>query len=170
MNQKQHSLPLHEWIALLAISSLLFIIFLLGRQGESEASSAGEPHYIASQHCEVTVKGAIEIPGVYVLKKGASLQDLLDVSILSCNADTARLKLNSKLRQGQSVTVPKQELVTIYIEGAVKHPCTKTLPKETRVQDLITMLDMEADADLRIFKRKRRLKDGETIHIPQKKK
>ncbi len=167
-------LPPYEWLAIISI--ILFIgtlslgVLVFPNSGNSNSNPPLPPHYISDQTIEVVIEGAVTHPGVYKLTRGAKLQELLEKAKPLELADIKKLKVNKVLRTGQVIKVPQIKTITISIKGAVKSAGTITLAKGTRVSDLIEKLEFIDGADISKLKKKRLLKDGEEIHVPQRMK
>lgn len=165
MKRSPH-LPVREWLAVIAILSLM-ITLTLGitlSQNDHPLPLVSPPHYLIDPEIEVIVEGAVEREGVYRLPLGARLKDLLkQISVLQ-EADTGKLKLERKLKNGQVVKIPLKKMITVYLTGAVQKDSLR-LPKGARLQDLIGLAPFTSDADLSKLRRKRLLKEGETVHI-----
>ncbi len=56
----------------------------------------------------VYVSGAVAQPGLYTLPAGSRLVDALERAVLLPGADTSRLPLAERLRDGQSIVVPER--------------------------------------------------------------
>lgn len=167
--QEQPSLPAHEWLAIVFIISLMAVLCLvaISYRESSLPEVTSEPHYVIDQEIEVFIEGAVENPGTYKVKRGALLQEVLILAKPTTNADLRRIKLQSKVRQGQSVKILTLPMITIHIEGAVNNPGSMTLPKGTRLCDLIEKISFQENADLKKLQKKRKLKDSEVIKVLQ---
>lgn len=55
----------------------------------------------------VTIKGEVEKPGVYTLDHGATIQDLMEKALPLPSVDLQKVKMGSKLRDGQVVDMKK---------------------------------------------------------------
>lgn len=123
------------------------------------------PHHTLAQEVEVTVEGAVEKPGSYQVQRGATLREVLSQAVPTRHADLKRLKLDKTVRQGQVIKVPEYQMIAVHLKGAVVSPQTLSLPKGSRLSDLIPLLEFEPDANVKQLQKKRRLKDGETITV-----
>lgn len=160
-------LPVHEWMAVLTI--LLFLgtltLCIVFSPKQTAPSSTTPPHFMVDQNIEVIIEGAVEHPGVHTLARGAKISDLLKKAIPLPEADLKTIKTERELRSGQTVKVPQIKSINIQLTGAVHPPYTVTVPKGTRVQDLLEKVQFKEDADLSKLRRKRLLKQGEVIHV-----
>lgn len=164
-------MPLHEWLAVLVIilAMILLTVVALFNQNDSLPEHTGQPHFIAPQEIEITVEGAVENPGIHQLKKGARVKDALLAAKTLPEADISKLKLESKLRDGRVIKVPYKAMITIYLQGAVEVEGVLKVKKGTRLNELVNIAVFSPLADLSALNKKRRLKDGETIHVPERK-
>ena len=164
----KRSLPWHQWWIVVAL--VLFVVTVVAvshcSRGDFFVQEVGTPGYRASQYIEVKVQGAVEAPGTYVLPKGADLTRLLELSRPRIEADLKSLLRHSQLRQGQVIKVRKRPFITVYLEGAVEQPGAIRVPKGITMQDLLVQCPLKENADSSLFKKKRVLKNKETIFIP----
>jgi DNA uptake protein ComE-like DNA-binding protein len=161
------SLLIHEWLAIAIIIGLLAMLTIISKPASiSPLSSPENFHYLAPTHIEMAIDGAVERPGKYHLKKGSLLQDLLDQAKILPTAELKHLNLKAKLRKGQVVHVPSQEMITVYLEGAVIKPGPYQFLKGTRLMDLKDRDLFTSGADLKLLNKKRRLKHNEVLSIP----
>lgn len=166
-DQEKPHLPIHEWVAVVTILGFMAILTGLTAFDSSPSSPVitGVPHYLTDPNIEVYIQGAVERSGVYTVPRGALVSDLLELAKPEGDADLTKLKLQSKLRKGQLVKVPKLAMLTVYLEGAVETPGALKIPKGTRLEELPNLAKLTAEANLKPLQKKRRLKDGEVIHI-----
>ena len=72
-----------------------------------------------NNYINVEIKGEIEKPGIYELKKGSNLKDLLDIAIILDSSDLSSYSLNTALYNNQIIVIPKiSEEVLISINSA----------------------------------------------------
>ena len=72
-----------------------------------------------NNYISVEIKGEIEKPGIYELKKGSNLKDLLDIAIILDSSDLSPYSLNTALYNNQIIVIPKiSEEVLISINSA----------------------------------------------------
>lgn len=113
--------------------------------------------------------GAIKEAKTVELAHGSSLSDLLAQVELTEEADVAKLVLEERLKNGQFFVVPRKHQMSLYITGAVRQVGLVFVPEGIRFNQLKRYLDLSDRADLAVFRRRRRLlKEGETIHIPSR--
>ena len=167
---EKQKLPLHEWLAVLTIIlALLLLIVVTTFQGSGTLpETTGEPHYLVAQEVEVTVEGAVENPGTYILKKGAQVKDVLELAKPVPQADLRKINPEVKLRDGRILKVPLMPMIRVTLEGAVSQSGTIQVRKGTRLQELAEMPLFRDDADLSSLDKKRKLKDGEIVRVPVK--
>lgn len=163
-------LPVHEWIAIWAIISLLFTITLITAvfNNSSTEVPTDPPHLLIAENIEIVIEGAVENPGCYQVKRGSRVEDILALGKPLPDADIRRLKLKAKVRDGQFIRIPRYQMITVFLEGEVKNPGALQVRKGTKLNDLLTMLEWPEEADLRTLKKKRNLKDQEVIKVSSK--
>lgn len=127
------------------------------------------PHYVHEQKINVRIEGAVEAPGIYNVERGANIQEVLAQAKPASNADTKKMALTKKVRDGQTINVPAKEYITIYLEGAVEHPGAIVVPKGMLMEELIGFAPFTEGADLGKIKQKKRLKEGQIIKIQTEK-
>lgn len=159
-------LHVHEWMAVMAITGFLLSFVVLAYLNREHHSIPPATQFPIPE-IEVFVEGAVEKPGRLFIKKGSLVKDLLAQIKLTPDADISSLNPDSKLRNGKRIKIPSTQ-INIHISGAVAHPGWHNLPVNTRLADLPKHIELQEDADLKFFKKRRKLKDGETLIIPQK--
>jgi hypothetical protein len=109
MQEQQTRLPLHEWMAVIAILFLIFVLLavVILKGNDGEINQLDHPHHIISQEFEVFVEGAVEKPGPYTVKRGSTLQDAINLAVPNSEAKLDKFKMEKKLRKGQVIKVPK---------------------------------------------------------------
>lgn len=168
----------HEWLSIAFLISVLSLLTIASHSCESESLSSSSlskmtPHHLLSEDIEVHVEGAVELPGKYLIKRGSTVKELIDIAKPKPEADLHRIKFDGILKKGQRVIVSSKEVVKIILKFQGVEPSldTKemTLPKGTKLEELLLLYTFSEEVDLQKLKKKRRLKDGEVIIIPLKK-
>ena len=126
-------------------------------------------HELNNDLIQIVVKGAVHKTGNYEVKRGATIQDVLNLAQPLEQADLNKLKLAAKLRNHQTITVQERRKITVHITGAVTEPTSLTVEQGMMVKELAPLLSFLPEADSEKLNRKRKLKDGETISVPAKK-
>lgn len=160
-----------EWMVVLGLVILMGTITFVSHAHwlTDQPVKYDTPHYLDDGKISVRVEGAVKSPGIYIVRKGSTVKDLIDIAKTADNADLNRMVLEKKVREGQTIKVLPKEYITIYLKGAVKLPGATIVPKGTTVEELIERLEWPVEADLGRIKKKKRLKEGETVNIPAKK-
>lgn len=161
------SLPLKDWWAIGVLICLLSVLTVItsGKDHSTLPKHLHAPHFLINEEIEVWIEGAVEHPGSYKLKKGARLEELLSLALLKSDADLAKVKRKSKMKNGQTITIPRKEMITVFIEGEIENSGAISLPKGSIVSDLIPMMRFRSNAKREQLHRKRKLKNGETIIV-----
>lgn len=163
-------LPFHEWLIIcLLIATLLMLSFIIFFWRKDVSPPIAATYELNSEIISVTISGAVKKPGPYDLKKGTLLKELLERAQPLPEANLERLKMNSKLRDGQVVKIAGQKWITIHLEGAVEQQGPMQVKLGTQLQDLPELVTFAPEADLSKLQKKRRLKDEEVIIVPVKK-
>jgi hypothetical protein len=101
------SLPVHERLA--AIVVCLFFGLIVTFNGFSRRPPSlqelGAPHWVASQMVEVSIRGAVDAPGTYLLPQGAKVSDLLQIAKPIPQANLKRLDIDAPIRNGQQIVL-----------------------------------------------------------------
>ena len=87
----------------------------------------------------VSIRGAVDRPGKYLLPKGATLRELLLYSQLKDGADTKNINMNRKLADGESIVIPtKRAWLKKQVEsiGIGKAPSPSYLIKPFEIYEL----------------------------------
>lgn len=159
-------LPVHEWMAIAVLIG--FIVLLAGITLFSKETvmpdRVGTPHHIVDPEIDVFIEGEVEHVGRHRVKRGSTVHNLIALAVPSADADLSRIKLEKKLRKSQVVKVPSK-FITVYLEGAVVEPGPVKLARGMRLQDLINVVQFQEGADIGKLRKKRLLKDKETIKV-----
>lgn len=165
------SLETHEWMAVMAIIvvMLTLTVFAAFKNRGYNALPFSHTSAYTQNRVEATLKGAVVHPGTYSLPKTMTLKELLEIAELTEDADVRRFNLQRTVQQGRAIHVPSRPMITVHINGAVA-PVSLKVPQGTRVEELIDLVVLDDDADARVLKKKRKIKDGEAIHISKRKR
>jgi hypothetical protein len=105
-------------------------------------------------------------PGIYSIAMGTPVQVILNKAFPKKNADLQSLSLKKIISQPCSIYVECLKELSICIEGEVLNPGLFRVPFGSRISDLKHLVSVSQNADLKYFKKRRLLQDGETINIP----
>lgn len=162
-------LPLHEWIIVgLILTIMMFITLITAYKSSSVPKVIEHVQQQALDEIEVKVEGAVEKPDFYIVPKGSVMEAVLEKARPTEEADLSPLKLKSELRDGQKIKVLKKEMITIVIEGAVKYPGPLVIEKGKKLEDLLGIVELTPEANDKVLKRKRKLQDQEVVKVPTK--
>ncbi|MBS0654655.1 MAG: hypothetical protein JSR46_02660 [Verrucomicrobia bacterium] len=149
-----------EWMAV-----FVMLLSLITLAAASFASRSGQA-VLPIEKITITVIGAVVQEQKRTLPLGALVVDALQTLELSEDADVEKLPLDMKLQPDQTLVIPTKGKISVFVTGAVKTSGLVLLPESCRLPDLLAHLDLQADADLKQFKRCRRLlREGETVDI-----
>jgi hypothetical protein len=116
----------------------------------------------------VHVAGAVQVDASILLPPAATVIDALVRVNFSEWTDIESLHLDEKLEAGQLLIVPKLNCLSVMVKGAVSKEGIVLLPEGMRFWELEQHLDLAPTADRKFFRRKKRLlKEGETIVVPE---
>jgi DNA uptake protein ComE-like DNA-binding protein len=166
-NSEKPSLFFYEWLAIVILVGLILMLTFISRSVSDVPMPASRTlPSIALNEIDITIDGAVENPGKYTVKKGATLQEILDQAKLVPTANLKHINVNRKFRKGQNVHIPSLEMITVYLQGAVNKPGAYDFPKGTRWVDLKDKLLFTENAELSFLDKKKKLKANEVITIP----
>ncbi len=170
MNENEN-LDNHEWIVVFSLIILLGMITFITHKHwfSSYPRPYSDPLYVYSQQIQVHIEGAVQSPGLYLIEKNSTLKDLLIRAQPTAEADLKKLSMSKKIKDGQMIKVPSKEYITVYLEGAVKFPGAKIIPKGSVMEELLASIELIENADLSKIKLKKRLKEGDVLKIPSAK-
>lgn len=165
----QNSIKSSEWIFVISFIAILTSLVCIARLHEHRKKSqlkvmAG----LARPPLEVTVSGAVQKPGVYLVLSGARLREAVKKSRPKRFADLSAMDLDQPVKVSMSIHIPELKVVRVRVEGAVKNSVDLALPIGTRLCDLRLKIELSEDADLKFLKRRRFLRDQEIISIPRR--
>lgn len=168
---KQKLLPA-EWLVVAFVIIVMTILSAVALFSDRRASnlSLENPHHLTAQDIEVFIDGAVELAGAFTFKKGATLQELLSLAKPLPQADLKKLKIKSKLRNGQRIQVPVKKMITVILDGAVEQPGPYKIPKGSRWEDLHQLISLHPKADLSSLKKRKLLKDQDIVYVKFKDK
>lgn len=163
------TLKVHEWL------TIIVLIATMGSLSVMAAFSRGEigdkdrlaPVFAVSRgKIEVLIKGAVAYPGVYCLPSDILMKDVLMLAELLPDADLRRYNLDRPIKRGRTINVPARLMITVHLKGAVKTPRAISVPKGSRLEELIGMADFAENANLNVLRKKRKIKANEVIDVP----
>lgn len=162
----ESQLRVHEWAAVVALACLTALLAVVSLRTSDPINTASErrPVYVS-----VEIEGRVRFPGTYALPLGARVQDLLELAQPLVDANLKGIRRGTKLREGHYLQIGTLPTIMVHVEGAVRQEGQVQVPVGTRLIDLLGVVAFSKDADLKAVKKKRRLKDGETVFVPSRK-
>ena len=161
----------HEWIAISIILGFLLLLTLITATGQShdfQSLKTGPTSYLKPQEIEIHIAGAVAKPGTYRVKSGTKLQEAIILADPLLEADLRKIKPTSRLRNGQKIVLPRMEMISISVSGAVQGEVTLSVPKGLRLNELSKYIKFTEDADVEKINSKRFLRNQEKINVPSK--
>jgi hypothetical protein len=159
----------YEWITVILIVALMgWLTAITHFKSNALPEVLDQPHYIFNPEIEVWIEGAVKNPGKFKMKRGEKVEDLLERAQPTKEADLSQIRQKTKLKKGQKLNIPALAMITVHIQGAVKQSVSLTIPKGTVLEDLISKIKFEKDANIEKLKKKRVLKEGEVIKVSKK--
>lgn len=107
MTTTEPALPFYERI--FAIGVVGFFTLLIGLNlwlSETEpVIDSDHPHFLKKHLIEINVEGNVRNPGVYQVKKGTSVREVLEMAQPTENAKLERIKQDSKVTRRRKIIV-----------------------------------------------------------------
>jgi len=120
------------------------------------------------QPVEITISGEVTHPGTFPALPGSRIGDLIKKSRPKRFADLSGIDHDSQVEKTLELKIPKMFEISIRVVGAVEAPQELKVLPGSRICDLKSKIHCAPNADLRFFKQRRLLKNGEMIFIPRK--
>jgi len=163
----KRSLQASEWILSFSLLLLLASLFLIARFHEHrKRSQLARSASLFAQQVEVEISGEVARPGVFRATAGSRLGDLVKKSRPKRFADLRHLNLDEPVSSNLQIRLESLAEIVVRIEGAAE-PIELRLPAGSRICDLKSKIRCAPEADPKFFKKRRLLKDGETVAIPK---
>jgi len=158
---------MHEAALFFSERALLFLmLFVLSTIGVITFSERSKQTKEKSAGFCVRVVGEVEEEALVQLHPGATVADALFSATFTECADPQKIAYDVRLVKDQVVVVPKKGALSIFVTGAVEKEELLTFEEEATFLDLRKKIQLQKSADIKAFFRKRRkLKQGETITI-----
>lgn len=116
----------------------------------------------------VTIEGAVKKPGSYSIREGTPLSAVLRKAGVRPDANLRALDPNAVVQGPLRFRVEPLQEIRVWVEGAVLEPLELMLPVGSRICNLRSKISCTEEADLRFFRRRKMLKDGDKIWVPKK--
>lgn len=161
-------LKVHEWLAIIAIVGVIAGLTCLTSFQDNAASRIAKATWpeTSAKGFDVLIHGAVRYPGIYHVESSIKLQDLLALAEVHPEADLRRFRLDQLVKRGRTIRVPLRQMIKVHLKGAVDAEQTLTVPKGTKMEELMGLISYDKNADQQALKKKRRLKDNEVILVP----
>lgn len=171
----QNTLRSSEWLLVGSFLLILASLVLISQISARRAAAIVQLHELKPEEpVDVAFEGAVARPGTYRIHPGTTLRQALKKARPKPQANLRDLDLDSRIEGPLRLTLLELEEITISLEGAVASPGPFRCPVKTRVCDLKTKIEFAPDADpaflTSFLKKRRQLRDGETLFIPLRKK
>lgn len=161
------SLRVHEWLAILIAIGIIGSIALITSLNQDNTKTQTELlGKIDKEGFDVLVRGCVEHPGVYHFNTQVKMGDILAMAGVTPESDLRRYRQDAIITKGRTISVPTRAMITIYVKGAVKLETSFRIPKGTQLQDLLSIVALEEDADIEFLQSRRPLRPDEVIEIP----
>lgn len=68
--------------------------------------------YSVTSLITVAIEGEVVTPGVYQVKRGTKIKDVIEMAVLKENGDISSIKVNTKVRSKQKIKIPAKKTST----------------------------------------------------------
>lgn len=108
----QSQLPVHEQMVVVAILGLLITtIFLTSVFNDNFLpEDTRHPVHLKDNRLKITIEGAVENPGVYLVPKGRILREIVEEARPKATADLARYKLDVEVTRGRTLKIQEKKV------------------------------------------------------------
>lgn len=158
-----------QWLLVCSLLGLLFSLFIISKVNIHRATSLLPiEDGISYEKVGVTITGEVAKPGTYFILSGAPLSEAVRKARPKPWADLQKIPLDKIVEEPCSLNVEALEEIHVRVGGAVAEPVELTLPRGSRISDLKTKIILTPEADKTFFRRRKLLKNGERIEVPNK--
>lgn len=162
-------LPLRDCLAAATIAGILVVL----TASSFFKAYPSLPHYqpdpnnlpTPTKQVQVLVTGCVEFPGSHWVEPGTALAEVFERAQPTAEADLRRYKKDTVIKRPRKIHIRPINTIKVFVDGAVDLPTTLELRKGTRLEEIIEKLHFTENADIDKLKRKRCLKDGESIWV-----
>ena len=160
------SLKTSEWLFFFSFLFLFASFYMISKvsSGSDGLSVEKELPLIV-----VEVAGCVYKPGVFKIPQGSLVQEVIRKARPKPLADLSAIEMVKILDQECVIDVPVFKEIIVSVTGCVTKREELTLPAGARVCDLKKHLVLTQDADSRVFKSKKLLRNRQVIVVPKKK-
>ena len=162
------SLPSSEWLLVASLLAVMGSLLLIARVNAHRAASSVNLVEWKQEEILVTISGAVSKPGEHKVLPGTTVAEVLRKARPKSWAKLGTLPLDEVIESPLQLHVEELSEIKIFVKGAIAEPVEITVPAKSRICDLKSKLSFTSETDLRFFRRKRRLKEGEIIEVPKK--
>jgi hypothetical protein len=167
LSMTKNSLKYSEWMVVGSFLLILCSLFLIAKLSSVSVDKALSDPMPAALY-EVEVEGAVSKPGKYKIEAGTPIVKALKKARVKPFADLA--PLTGVVDRSMTIKVEELQEITIKLKGAVVDAAELVLPAKTRICDLKGVVQFTDDVDKTFFRKRRLLKNGEIIVVPEKQK
>ncbi|MEI8365617.1 MAG: SLBB domain-containing protein [Parachlamydiaceae bacterium] len=161
------ALKIHEWLAIVMTIGILGSIALVTSLYQPSSEIRTQlPGKINRDGFDILIRGAVKHPGVYHFHSQIKMKEILEIAGVLPMADLRRYRLDTFVTKGRVITVPAVTMISIHVRGAVKQEGSIRVPKGTKLQDLLSLVELADDAEIQFLQKKRNLLPDEVIDIP----
>lgn len=114
------------------------------------------------------IKGHVKRPGKYKLRPGENLGSALRKAAPKPFADLSCIDGSAIPQADRQIEILALQKIRVRVTGCVKEELSLELKPGCRISDLRGRVALSGDAEPKFLKKRRLLKDGETVEIPQR--
>lgn len=156
-----------EWVLATTFLLLLGSFIVIAKVNAYRAKIALEA-FPVQEEIFLTIDGAVKKPGKYQVQPGTSIEAILRKARPALDADLKSLPFMDKIDRSLHITVNKLDEIRVNVTGAIAESADLLLPPGSRICDLKSKIIFTPETELRFFRRKKLLKDGDKIEVPKK--
>ena len=164
------NLEFTEWVLSFCIVIALSSFLIIARLQEQKKNVQLEELLKGKKEIfQIAVSGEVLRPGVFSCQAGTRLGDIVKKCRPKRFADLDGVGLDRPVESSLIIDIPKLQALSVRVVGAVAEEVELEMPPGSRISDLKSKVACKKEADLKFFRRKRLLKQRETIEVPEKK-
>lgn len=164
----KNSLYSSEWF-FVGCFLILFLAFFFTAKMHVSPFSAPPPFQEENRkEFLVVIDGAVKKPGSYSVPEGTTVREILKKAAPFKGSDLRGVSQDRVIQKDLHLHIEEQKEIHVRVSGAIKEPVDLILPPNSRICDLRDKVIFTNETQKSFFQRRKRLKDGEEITVPNK--
>jgi hypothetical protein len=157
-----------EWFLVASLLIIMSSLVLIAKVNTARLDPILELKEVEKVSVLVTVEGAVSKPGEYLIESGTTVGEVLRKARPKPWADLQKVNPSEIIESPRNIKVEELTEITVNVQGAVAQSVEIKLPARSRICDLKSKVSLAPRADKTFFRRRRLLKNGEIIDVPNK--